>query len=337
MNVEIVVKSSLDTNKNIAQANPYHKATATEKAAVPDTAYPDGQTTRLALEAMQDLAKDEQPFFLAVGYYKPHLPFAAPERYWQNYQASELPLAKINQLPQGAPPYLFRSWSEPGSYLDVPKEEPFVDSLSAQLKMGYYACVSFIDEQLGQLLGQLETLGLQDNTIIVLWGDHGFKLGEYGRWSKHSTMEIDTRVPLILSVPGLAGGQEVNSIVELVDIYPTLCELAGLSLPSQKTDGQSFARLMASTDSDSAEHAYAYSTIVHDSMQAHSLRNQNFRFTAWLPVDEQGEIRATELYDHRTDPNETTNLATSANYQKEVKQFVQVLREELGLNMSLNQ
>jgi len=318
---------ALEDNKEVARSNPYHKANATEQAVVPDIAYPDGQTTQQVLKAMRKLAKSQQPFFLAVGYYKPHLPFTAPSQYWDTYQSDYMQLSNINSLPEGAPPYLFRSWSEPGSYADVSEEEPFVDSLSIRLKLGYYACVSFIDAQIGQLLNELEKLEMRDNTIVVLWGDHGYKLGEYGRWSKHSTMELDTRVPLIVSVSGTSySGNEISGIVESVDVYPTLSELAGLPLPQQESDGKSFAGFVDSPDSVGKDHAY--STIIHDGFQAHSLRTNRFRFTAWCPEDQPGQIASMELYDHETDPYETVNLAAKASYRSTVDQLTNSLSQK---------
>ena len=321
---------ALEANNELAQSNPYHKASATENAPVADKAYPDGQTTQMAVEAMQGLAQSEEPFFLAVGYYKPHLPFTAPSQYWDHYKYTNVPLTTTDSLPQGAPPYIFRSWSEPGSYLDISEDEPYSDSLSTHLKLGYYACISFIDAQVGQLLDQLETLGIRDNTIVVLWGDHGFKLGEYGRWSKHSTVEVDTRVPLVISAPGVSNsGIKINEIVELVDLYPTLSELAGLPLPRQAMDGKSFTNLLASTGPVEKDHAY--STIVHDGFQAHSLRTHRFRFTAWYPEEQPGQIASLELYDHEKDPYETVNLATDDNYKSIVDRLTGLLSQKINI------
>jgi len=175
---------------------------------------------------------------------------------------------------------LFRDWSEPGSYQDVPAQEPFSDSLATHLKLGYYASVSFINAQIGKLLNKLQELGLDENTIIVLWGDHGFKLGEFGQWSKHSTTELDTRVPLIIKVPGAkVKGASVDGIVDLVDLFPTLCDLAHIPLPEPSSDGTSFADLVLSYEGVGKKSAY--STIIHEGMQGHSLRSDQFRFSAW--------------------------------------------------------
>jgi len=308
---------ALEENLKVARANDAHKATATEKADVPDNAYPDGQTTDRALAALQELSNSGEPFFLGVGYYKPHLPFTAPAKYWDMYQKEDLALSNIRQLPENAPSYIFRDWSEPGSYYDTPDNEPFSDSLSLHLLHGYYACVSFIDAQVGRLVNELETLGMAQNTIIVLWGDHGFKLGEYSRWSKHSTMDIDTRVPLVVAVPW-AGvkSTKVEGIVELVDLYPTLCELAGLSQPEQKHDGTSFARFTHSPNDVGKN--YAYSTIIHDGMQGHSLKTSHYRFTTWFHAENPKKMEIAELYDHVHDPDETKNLYNDAAFQEVV-------------------
>jgi len=321
---------ALKSNQKIAQSNPYHKATATEQARVPDTAYPDGQTTVQAIKAMQHLAQSPRPFFLAVGYYKPHLPFTAPAQYWNHYQPEEIELSLLKELPEGSPPYLFREWSEPGSYLNVPKQEPFPDSLSTHLKLAYYASITFIDAQIGQLLHNLERLGLAENTIVVLWGDHGFKLGEYGRWSKHSTMEIDTKVPLILSVPGARENRNrVDGILELVDLFPTLCDLAQIPYPDQPSDGKSFANFITNPQVVGKESAY--STIIHEGRQSHSLRSNQYRFSAWYDHDHPTEPLAIELYDLASNSLETKNLANTPEYQTVVNHFLQKLQQDYEL------
>lgn len=203
---------------------------ATECADVPDQAYKDGVTADTAIAAIRN-SKDKQ-FFLAVGFAKPHLSFIAPKKYWDLYDPAELVLAKNPDAPKDAPPIGLSSSIELRARSDMPKDGPISEAESRHLLHGYLACVSYIDAQVGRVLSELEVNGLAENTIVVLWGDHGWQLGDHGAWGKATTFEVCARSPLIVSAPGRAGnGKSANGLVEFVDVYPTLCELANLSLP----------------------------------------------------------------------------------------------------------
>ena len=204
---------------------------ATECADVPDQAYTDGITADAAIGAIRK--SDNTPFFLAVGFAKPHLSFIAPKKYWDLYDPSKLELTKSSFAPKDCPPFALNSLIELRVRTDMPKEGPISDKDAKRLLHGYYACVSYIDAQVGRLLDELDKKGLTDNTIIVLWGDHGWNLGDHGLWGKITNFETNARVPLIIAAPEQKGnGKSANGIVEFVDVYPTLSELAGLSLPS---------------------------------------------------------------------------------------------------------
>ena len=289
-------------NKQIAEGSPYHKAMVTEAADVPDDSYPDGQITNNVIDVLHELKVAGKPFFLGVGYYKPHLPFTAPKKYWDLYNRKDIPLSTVTELPENASPYIFRAWSETGSYNDISTPEPYSDTLSLLLKHGYLACVSYIDAQIGRLLDELKTLNLDDNTIVVIWGDHGWKLGEYGRWSKHSNMEIDTRVPLIIYVPGCKP-QVVSDIVETIDIYPTLLELAGFQIP-EKLEGENLFH---------KKRDFALSVIPRDSVTGYAIRTPDFRYIEWRS-NNLGKIVDSELYDHRYNDNELTNVVNKPEY-----------------------
>jgi iduronate 2-sulfatase len=313
-----------EENQKIANTSPGYKSTATEKADVPDNTYPDGQVTDQAVAALKTLKDDESPFFLGVGYYKPHLPFTAPAKYWVLYESEAISLAENNKTPKNSSPYMFRSWSEPGSYLDIDEKEPYSDSLSRHLKHGYFTCVSFIDAQVGKLIDELERLGLSDNTIVVIWGDHGWKLGEHGRWSKHSNMEIDTRVPLIISIPGRIPRREEN-IVETIDIYPTLVALAGFDIP-KNLQGES---LLEKTKD------YAISQIPRDSIIGNSLRTPDYRFIEWR--DQEGKTVDLELYDHRENHDESINLVNDTIFSTVIdahkNKLFQIFNNEFEKNL----
>ena len=202
-----------------------------ESADVPDNTFHDGALADMAVAALAECAKKDQPFWLGVGFIRPHLPFVAPKKYWDLYDPAKIELAANPFPPRGAPEYAVLPGGELRSYHGVPTG-PIPDDYARQLKHGYYAAISYMDAQLGRVLDELDRLGLTEKTVIVLWGDHGWKLGEHGGWCKHSNVENDTNAPLLMAVPGLkAAGQRTDSLVEFVDIYPTLAEVCGLPLP----------------------------------------------------------------------------------------------------------
>ncbi|MFZ9091892.1 MAG: sulfatase, partial [Planctomycetaceae bacterium] len=209
------------------------KRASTEAADVPDNSYADGIACDLAVAALAELRKQQQPFFLAVGFRKPHLPFCAPQTYWDLYDRDAIPQPAFARHPVGAPELATRSWNELEGYRDIPTNGQLTVAKSNQLRHGYYACVSDIDAQVGRLLDTLDRLQLTDRTIIVLLGDHGFHLGEQGLWTKANNYELSTRVPLIISVPGIQNsGTRCNRAVEFVDIFPTLAEVCSLPVPT---------------------------------------------------------------------------------------------------------
>ncbi|MCP5116600.1 MAG: sulfatase, partial [bacterium] len=215
---------------------------AFEAPAVPDNTYPDGMVADKALEELRHLK--DKPFFLAAGFVKPHLPFNAPKRYWDLYDPDAIKLPSQATWPEEAPEVALMNWGELRNYAGIPKQGPLDDDTARRLIHGYYACVSFMDAQVGRLLDELDSLGLRENTVVVLWGDHGWKLADYGAWCKHTNFEIDTHVPMILSTPGQANaGGSTDALVEFVDIYPTLAELCGLSIPDH-CEGLSMAPLI---------------------------------------------------------------------------------------------
>jgi len=219
---------------------------ATEAADVPDNAYADG---RIADSAVATLKKiKDNPFFLAVGFHKPHLPFIAPKRYWDLYDPATIPLAENDSPPEDAPAMGLHSSFELRTRADIPKSGPIDDKLARRLLHGYLACAGYVDAQVGRVLAELDRLGLRDNTVVILWGDHGWHLGEMGVWGKATNYEIAARVPMIISAPGMkARGKTTGALVELIDMYPTLCELAGVPIPKH-VEGTSFAPLLNDPD-----------------------------------------------------------------------------------------
>ncbi len=293
---------------------------AWEDPDVPDDALPDGKTTRRAIEALRQM-KDKR-FFLAVGYLKPHLPFVAPRRYYDLYRRSELRLAPNPFPPKDCPKIALHNWGELRAYKGIPKSGPLSQEMALDLIHGYYACTSYIDAQIGQLLDELERLELRDNTVVVLWGDHGWQLGEHGLWCKHTNFEIATRVPLIISAPGQKHpGAATDALAEFVDIYPTLSELCGWPLP-EGLEGTSLVPVME--DPDRQWKPAAFSQYPRGRVMGYSMRTDRYRYTEWLPRS-GGDPVARELYDHQEDPQENVNLAGLPEY----KELVQKLSRQL--------
>jgi arylsulfatase A-like enzyme len=274
---------------------------------------------------LRDLKK-EGPFFLAVGYHKPHLPLIAPKKYWDLYQREDIPMAENDYLPENAPLFAMNTMWELASYEDFagvikPTEGSLTEEEARLLKHGYLACVSYIDAQVGRLLATLEQQELTENTIVVLMSDHGWKLGEHNSWCKQTNYEVDTRSPLIIYDPRARGnGQTCRALVEYVDLYPTLCELAGLE-PPPRLEGISMVPLLE----DPAlrwKHA-AFSQFQRGFMgkfMGRSIRTRRYRYVEWRNWFDNTFI-AAELYDHRTDPQENVNIAGKSENQKTLQEL----------------
>jgi arylsulfatase A-like enzyme len=287
---------------------------AVGKVDVPDDGLHDGELAGMAVAALRELKAKAQPFFLGVGFVRPHLPFISPSKYWDLYDRAKIPLAP-NPFPQkDAPGFaLVRGAAELRSYAGTPNISPLPDDFARELMHGYYAAVSYMDAQVGRVLDELEKLGLSDSTIVVLWGDHGWKLGEHQAWAKHSNVENDTRVPLLISAPAMkAAGRQSDALVELVDVYPTLAELAKLPLPAH-LEGRSFAPLL--DDPQKPWKAAAFSQYPRGTSKTgrmgYSMRTERYRFTQWVDAKDHMKVQAVELYDHQTDPQENTNVAAA--------------------------
>lgn len=290
-----------------------------ENARVPDTAYFDGKIARKSIEDLKKLKASGSPFFLAVGFLKPHLPFNAPTPYWDLYDPSTISLPENYRQPPGTPPEAFHNFGELRAYADIPKEGPVSDEMARTLIRGYYACVSYTDAQIGKLLAALKDLELDKNTIVVLWGDHGWNLGDHQLWCKHCNFASSLHVPLMVKVPGQEG-KRTEAITEYIDIYPSLSELAGLSLPSH-LDGESFVPLI---NGEPAEEDFAIAKY-HDGV---TVVKGDLFYTEY--IDQDGIAQARMLFDHATDPLELVNLAEKEAYQDTVRTLSEALRANWG-------
>lgn len=283
---------------------------AFESADVADNTFHDGALADMAFAALRDIAKKNQPFWLGVGFIRPHLPFVAPKKYWDLYDPAKIRLAQNPFKPADAPDYAVLPGGEMRAYQGIPAG-PIPDDLARQLKHGYYASISYMDAQLGRVLDELDRLKLRDNTIVVLWGDHGWKLGEHGAWCKHSNVENDTNAPLLISAPGLkTAGKSSVSLVEFVDVYPTLTELCGLPLPGH-LEGVSLAPALRNPSKSVKTATFSQYPRASQGRQlmGYSMRTERYRFTRWVHRDVHSKLDSIELYDHRTDPLENINIA----------------------------
>lgn len=304
-----------DTQPKQLRAAPF------EAADEPDDVYPDGQTATKTIETLQRLKTDARPFFLAVGFVKPHLPFTCPQKYWDLYPAESVHLPANASRPANAPEPAFHNNYELRSYGTVPEKGDVPADMALNLIRGYRACVSFMDAQLGKVLAELDRLGLRENTLIVLWGDHGYHLGEQNVWTKMTNFENGTRVPLLVSLPGMrTAGQRTQALVELVDLYPTLASLCSLPLPAH-LEGTSFAPLLEKPDQPWKQAVFSqYLRTGKPPFMGRSIRTPDWRYTEWS--DLKGKLVGTELYE----AGEAQNLANDPQHAALVKELAGQLK-----------
>lgn len=304
----------------------HKRGPATECSEVPDNTYQDGKTADKVVSRLKELKDIKgKPFFLAVGFLKPHLPFVAPKKYWDLYQPNDIKVAANPSPPKDFPSLAGANWGELRSYSDMPAKGPVSDEDARRLIHGYLASVSYVDAQIGRVLDELDQQGLRNNTIVILWGDHGFKLGEHGMWCKHTNFELDVQSPLIISVPGQqTAGQQTRALTEFVDVYPSLCDLAGLPKP-EHLEGTSFVPLVKDPTLPWKKAAFSQYPRGKNTM-GYSLRTERYRYTEWLDMRTQGVI-ARELYDHQSDPAENSNIVDDPAASDPVKKLAALLKE----------
>ncbi|MDB6149233.1 MAG: sulfatase [Chthoniobacter sp.] len=296
------------------------RGAAYESADVSDSSYPDGV---LADEAIRRLkaakANPDEPWLIAVGFLKPHLPFCAPKKYWDLYDPAAFQLPTSQTPPEGAPKFAPTNWGELRQYSDTPTSGPLNPDQARTLIHGYHAAISYMDAQLGRVMAALDELDPAKETIIVLWGDHGWHLGDHGQWCKHSNYEQAVRTPLLVAGPGVKSGTRTMSLVESVDVYPTLSELAGLPAPTD-CDGKSFLSILrdpAASTRDSIIHVYPRGELL-----GRAIRTERHRLVEWKRPGSAPDTAVLELYDYEADPAETRNLATE---QREVVSRLQAI------------
>jgi iduronate 2-sulfatase len=285
---------------------------AWESPDVPDEAYADGRVAAKAVTRLGELKASGQPFFLAVGFARPHLPFSVPKRYWDKYDRAKLPLPTFERLPEGAPAFAGKVGGEIIAYAPIDEKTPeaqYPEALKRTLIHGYYAGVSYVDAQIGKLMAELDRSGLSKNTIVVLWGDHGYHLGDHAIWTKHTNYEQATRLPLVFAGPGIGAGKVTRQLAETVDIYPTLAALTGLQRPAgpQSIDGTDLTPVLH--DPAARVRSYAYHAYPRPNRIGQAIRTERYRLVRW--TQEQTGARHYELYDLVGDPLENRNIAAT--------------------------
>ena len=314
---------------------------ATESVDAPDADFPDGEICIEGLGLLDSLAAGNKPFFLGVGFKKPHLPFLAPKQYWDLYQRNDFAVHPHQTGILNQTAYTFNSVTElrDNYYMETDGQGYALqmasgilsDDIQKELLHGYYASISFVDAQVGLLMDKLVELGLDTNTVVVLWGDHGFHLGDHNEWGKHSNLEQASRSPMIIYSPWEQGGQATQSPTTFLDIYPTLCEMAGLSVPEQPLSetqstgrplrGKSLTPILADPNASVRTGAI---TQYGSGTAGYAYRTERYRYIEW--INTSGDIVGQELYDYDTDPMETTNLAYEVTSQNMMYDFSILMR-----------
>jgi iduronate 2-sulfatase len=326
-----------------AYANGWAYGRSTENSDAPDNAFYDGAQTELAIETLKRLKEREEPFFLALGYYRPHLPFVAPTKYWDLYDRDKLSMADNPFLPHDSPVMAMNSAYELKGCYDLedtphPSLGQLDEDTARRLKHGYYASVSYVDACFEKLMNGLDELGFGDDTIVVVWGDHGWKLGEHGSWCKQTNYDIDVRVPLLIRAPGMsAAGTSCDRLVELVDLYPTLCDLAGITIPNEM-EGTSLKPLLSDPAMNWKPAAFSQfhrnPRVSPDEKRymGYSMVTERYHYVEWRYWDDvagiSGDLAAIELYDQEMDPDENVNIANNAQHRNLIGSLARQLTAE---------
>ncbi len=319
-------KQNLKGKKLMAYLKSMNMLPSTECRDVPDDAYSDGAIANAGIELLEKLGKGDKPFFIALGFHKPHLPFVAPKKYWDMYDRNKISTNPFQQHAKNSPNYAYQNWGELRNYTDIPKKGPLPVDKQKEMIHGYWASASYVDAQVGKVIDKVEELGLDKNTIIVLWGDHGWHLGDHGLWCKHTNFEQATKAPMIFVVPGMAKGKHVSTMAEFVDIFPTLVDYTGLKVPNY-LEGKSLMPVIKNPKIQTQDYAISQFFRGKDTM-GYSMRTKRYRITLWLKGDYNKEdlfrdpvIDAIELYDYQKDPQETVSLENDPAYAKVVSKL----------------
>jgi len=340
---QAIKRDSLLKLKPVRYADGWNTGPAWEAADVHDTMYYDGAQTKLAKQTLSRLAKMDQPFYMGLGYFRPHLPFTAPKKYWDLYDREKIPLSENPERPLNSPVYSMNSMYELRHYdgfnhIGHPTSSYRMSEDTVRLlRHGYYASVSYIDALLGDLFEHMKKIGIYDNTIIIVWGDHGWKLGDHNSWGKMTNYNIDLKVPMIIRYPNQKiRGAQTFEITELIDMFPSLCELAEVPVPDYM-QGTSFVPLLTNPERPWKKAAFSQfhrrPKVSADGKRymGYSMNTKKYHYIEWYAWDHltgtKGEFKSAELYDRENDPYETTNISGEEKYSDTVVQLSAQLKE----------
>ncbi|NNF34447.1 MAG: sulfatase-like hydrolase/transferase, partial [Saprospiraceae bacterium] len=340
---QVIKRDSLLKLRPVRYADGWNTGPAWEAADVHDSMYYDGAQNELTKKTLTRLAKMNQPIYMGLGYFRPHLPFTAPKKYWDLYDPEEIPIAFNPLVPENAPGHTMNSMYELRHYdgfnhIGHPQSSfRMTEDTSRILKHGYYASVSYVDALLGDLFDHMKTLGIYNNTIVIVWGDHGWKLGEHNSWGKMTNYNIDLKVPMIIRYPNQENpGAQTFEITELVDMFPSICELAGIETPDYM-QGNSFVPLIKDPQRSWKKAAFSqfHRRPQHSAdgkrYMGYSINTKEYHYIEWYRWDPEsgtrGELTDTELYDRENDPGETENIAAESEHLKTVEALSKQLDE----------
>ena len=274
--------------------------------------YADTKMIDKSIEKLPLLKDMKKPFFLALGFLKPHLPFNAPSKYWDLYAEIEIELANNRYQPKNAPKISMHNYGELRKYTNIPNDinQSISDSIQRKLIHGYYACVSYIDHEIGRLIKRLKELKIYDNSLIVLWGDHGWQLGEHNLWAKHCNYQTSLKVPLIIKYPNQKKQKRVNTVVELLDLYPTLCDLSQIEKPAH-LQGKSLVTINKSNP----ENFKGYSRY----HKGFTVTTNDYSYTKW--ANKENTFKTDMMYNLKNDPDENINISVIRNNDSVINKF----------------
>lgn len=303
------------------------KGPAFEKASVTDSTYIDGIMAQKVIRDLKKLRNSNKPFFLTAGFISPHLPFNAPEKYWNLYPESTIRQPYNNYVAKNAPKVSISNWGEMRAYTNIPKKGPVNDSIAKKLIHGYYATVSYVDILIGEIMATLEDQGLYENTIVVLVSDHGYNLQEHTQWAKFTSHRTSMKVPLIIANPKLLNPSTTDALVELVDIYPTLAELCRLETPKDQLEGKSLVPILENPKLKGKEHVFIKNS------NGFTIKTAAYCYTEYINPD-NNKTFARMLYDHTIDKDENFNVVDAPEYSEIVKRLKHLLHSNYKNNIT---
>jgi len=287
-----------------SRAGMKHQVPPYECGEVDDEGYPDGQNAAVAVRKLEELSQRREPFLLSIGFYKPHLPFNSPKKYWDLYDRDDITLSPNPDAPEGTPSSFLHNSGEFFNNYRIHEDrggagKRIDDDYARTIRHAYFAAVSYVDAQIGKVLEALRDTGLDRDTVVVVWGDHGWHLGDHTLWGKHSLFERSAHSPLLIRLPGMKqAGRKSHALVETIDIYPTLCDLAGIE-PPPGMDGRSLVPNLKDTSHQGKPAAFTY--------QRNRITMRTGRYRLMLHKVDDRAVAA--VFDHTHDPNETKNIA----------------------------